>query len=123
MTNAVDQPTVNTPVVNDKGYALAVYLLYLIGFLTGITALVGVIIAYVKKPTASGFLQSHFQFQVRTFWIGLFYLAIGSFLLFLYIGGPILLWWFVWTLVRTIKGLILLNDGRPIPQPASWLFG
>ncbi|RTL50103.1 MAG: hypothetical protein EKK40_13800 [Bradyrhizobiaceae bacterium] len=112
-----------TPAANDKGYALAVYLLYLIGFLTGITALVGVIIAYVKKPTATGFLQSHFQFQVRTFWIGLLYLGVGSFLLFLYVGGPILLWWFVWTLVRTIKGLILLNDGRPIPQPTSWLFG
>lgn len=123
MTNAVDQPAVKAPVVNDKGYALSVYLLYLIGFLTGITALVGVIIAYVKKPTASGFLQSHFQFQVRTFWIGLLYLGVGSFLLFLYIGGPILLWWFVWTLVRTIKGLILLNDGRPIPRPTSWLFG
>jgi uncharacterized membrane protein len=123
MTNAISQPAVEAPAVNDKGYALAVYLLYLIGFLTGITALVGVIIAYVKKPTASGFLQSHFQFQVRTFWIGLLYLGVGSFLLFLYIGGPILLWWFVWTLIRTIKGLILLNDGRPIPKPASWLFG
>lgn len=123
MTNAVDRPAVETPAANDKGYALAVYLLYLIGFLTGITALVGVIIAYVKKPTATGFLQSHFQFQVRTFWIGLLYLGVGSFLLFLYVGGPILLWWFVWTLVRTIKGLILLNDGRPIPQPTSWLFG
>jgi uncharacterized membrane protein len=123
VTNIVEQPATETPGVNDKGFAVAVYLLYLIGFFTGITALVGVIIAYVKKPTASGVPQSHFQFQVRTFWIGLLYLAIGSFLLFLYIGGPILLWWFVWTLVRAIKGLILLNDGRPIPQPASWLFG
>ena len=123
MTNTVDQQAGETPAVNDKGDALAVHLHYLIGFLTGITALVRVISAYVKKPPASDFLQSHFQFQVRTFWIGLLYLGVGSFLLFLYIGGPILLWWLVWTLVRVIKGLILLNDGRPIPQPTSWLFG
>ncbi len=123
MTNVIEQPTPQAPSTNDKGYALAVYLLFLIGFFTGITALVGVIIAYVKKPTASGILQSHFQFQVHTFWIGLLYLVAGSFLLYFFIGGAILLWWLVWTLVRVIKGLILLNDGRAIPQPTSWLFG
>jgi uncharacterized membrane protein len=123
VTNVTEQPTPHAPSTNDKGFALAVYLLYLIGFFTGITALVGIIIAYVKKPTASGILQSHFQFQVHTFWIGLLYLVAGSFLLYFFIGGAILLWWLVWTLVRVIKGLILLNDGRAIPQPTSWLFG
>jgi uncharacterized membrane protein len=39
------------------------------------------------------------------------------------VGFLILLWWFVWTLVRVIKGMILLNDQRPIANPTSWLFG
>lgn len=123
MTNAVDRTAQDMPVANEKGYALAIYILYIIAFFVGITALVGVIIAHVKKPTAPSIFQSHFQFQIYTFWIGLLYLVIGSFTLYFIIGGAVLLWWFVWTLVRVIKGLILLNDGRPIPQPTSWLFG
>jgi uncharacterized membrane protein len=123
MTTAIEPPVPAEPAVNDRGFALAVYILYLVGFLTGITALIGIIIAYVKAPTAPADLKSHFQFQIRTFWIGLVYLCVGSFLLYLVVGIPILLWWFVWTLVRIIKGLILLNDRRPIANPTSWLFG
>ena len=123
MTNSVDASAAQQPAVNDKGFALAVYVLYLIGFFTGFTALVGVIIAYVKAPTASVDLKTHFQFQVRTFWIGLLYLCSGWLLVYFIIGAPILIWWFVWTLVRGIRGLILLNDRRPIANPTSWLFG
>jgi uncharacterized membrane protein len=121
VTDFIEQQ--QAPATNDKGFAFAVYLLYLIGFFTIITALVGVIIAYVKVPTAGGILRSHFQFQVRTFWVGLLYFVAGFASLYFFIGAAILLWWTVWTLVRVIKGLILLNDGRAIPQPTSWLFG
>jgi hypothetical protein len=36
---------------------------------------------------------------------------------------PLLAWWFVWTLVRAIRGLSLLNDAKPIPKPRSLMFG
>lgn len=123
MTDAVEAPTTDRPTVNDRGFALAVYVLYIAGFFTGITALIGAIIAYVKAPTAAPDLKTHFQFQVRTFWVGILYLCAGWLLLYVAIGAAILLWWFVWTLVRIIKGLILLNDRRPIANPTSWLFG
>jgi uncharacterized membrane protein len=34
-----------------------------------------------------------------------------------------LLWWFIWTLVRCVKGLLALNAHEPIANPKSWLFG
>jgi hypothetical protein len=42
---------------------------------------------------------------------------------YFFIGAIVLSWWTIWTLVRIIKGAILLHDQRPIPQPTSWLFG
>ena len=39
------------------------------------------------------------------------------------VGIAILLWWFVWSLVRNIKGVLALNENKPIANPASWLFG
>lgn len=123
MTNLntpTSQPTLQ---VNDTAFAFAVYALYLIGFFTGFTAAIGVIIAHVRAPTAQGIWQSHFQFQIRTFWIGLLYVVLGYLLMAFIIGFAVLAWWAIWTLVRVIKGAIFLNDRRPIPQPASWLFG
>lgn len=123
MTSAYDQTNNDQATKNDWGYALAVYILYLLGFVTVITALVGVIIASVKTPSSGELMQSHFRFQVHTFWIGLLYFVAGSVLLFFYIGAIVWLWWTIWTLIRVIKGMILLNDGKPIASPTSWLFG
>jgi uncharacterized membrane protein len=111
------------PVVSDNTLAVVVYLLYGISYFTGITALIGVIIAHVKVDDADPVVRSHYQFQIRTFWIGLLYLALGIVLSVVLIGVPILMWWFVWSLVRIIKGWLLLMEDRPIVNPASWLFG
>src|SRR5437660_8644927 len=65
------------PIVSDNNLAVAVYLLYGAGYFTVISALIGVIIAHVKVDDADPVLRSHYQFQIRTFWIGLLYNAIG----------------------------------------------
>jgi uncharacterized membrane protein len=111
------------PIVSDDVLAVAVYVLYCAGYFTGISALVGVVIAHLKVDDSDPMLRSHYQFQIRTFWIGLLYLAIGFPLCLLLVGIPILVWWMVWSLVRIIKGIIALNEGRPIANPRSWLFG
>ncbi|MGB6536447.1 MAG: hypothetical protein WBF58_10860 [Xanthobacteraceae bacterium] len=102
---------------------LVVYILYFVSYVVGITALVGVIIAHVQVGQADPVLHTHYQWQIRTFWIGLLYLVIGVILTFIIIGIPILLFWFVWTLVRSIMGVLALNENRPIARPTSWLFG
>jgi uncharacterized membrane protein len=111
------------PIVSSNDLAIIVYLLYGAGYFTGISALIGVIIAHVKAADADPVLQSHYRFQIRTFWIGLLYLVLGIPLCMLLVGLPILVWWFVWSLVRIIKGFLLINEHKPIPNPESWLFG
>ena len=120
-----NKPVVATepPLVSNHGLVLAVYILYLVGFLTGITALIGVIIASLQRDKTDRISRSHFQFQITTFWIGLLYLIVGAITAHFAIGALIIVWWFVWTIIRCVKGLLALNEGRPIAQPNSWWFG
>lgn len=113
----------NQPVVTNPQLALVVYILYLVAYVTGITGLVGVIIAHVQVGSADPLLASHYRFQIRTFWIGLLYLVVGWVLVFILVGFLVLLWWFIWSLIRNIKGILALNENRPIANPTSWLFG
>jgi uncharacterized membrane protein len=39
------------------------------------------------------------------------------------VGILVLLWWFFWSLIRSIKGILALNENRAIQNPTSWLFG
>ena len=107
---------------NGKQLALLNYILYFIGFFVGVTALVGLIIAYLKKSEAAGWVQSHFVYQIRTFWIGLLWLVIGGLTSFVLIGYLLLVWWFVFTLVRCVKGVVRLSDNRPIEDPLTWFW-
>lgn len=110
-------------IVDDRGLALAVYILYFIGYFTGITALIGVIIAHLQAPVAESTIKTHYIFQIRTFWIGIFYLVVGIVSIYFVVGGFVLLWGVVWSLIRNIKGLLALNRNQPIANPESWLFG
>lgn len=109
--------------VSNYGLVLTVYILYLVGFLMGITVLVGLIIAYLQRDQTDRVSQSHFQFQITTFWIGLLYFFVGFITIHIGIGALILLWWVIWTVIRCVKGLLALNMGEPIRNPNSWWFG
>ena len=111
------------PALSNTTVATIVYILYLAAYITGITAIVGVIIAHLKAGAPDPVLRSHYRFQIGTFWVGLLYLIIGGVLSFVLVGYLILFWWFVWSLIRNIKGLLALNEGQPIDNPASWMFG
>ena len=115
--------TARPPMLSDYGLALSVYVLYLLGFFTGLTAAIGLIIASMQVDRVDPVIRSHFRFQIRTFWIGLLFLFAGVVTLHVAIGGLILLWWVVWTLIRCVKGLLALNAGEPIGDPESWFFG
>ena len=78
--------------------------------------LIGVIIAHVKIGNADPLTRTHYQFQIRTFWIGILYLVVGAVLAVVVIGILVLLWWFIWSLVRNVKGVLALNDNKPIRE-------
>ena len=123
MSSDIPPPAVPRPIVSDDTLAVVVYVLYCIGYFTGVSALIGVVIAHVKVDEAEPMLRSHYQFLIRTFWIGALYITIGFALSLVLIGIPILIWWFVWSLIRITKGFIAINEHRPIANPQSWLFG
>jgi uncharacterized membrane protein len=109
--------------MSNKTLTLVVYILYFVAYFTGITAIVGVIIAHVQVGSADPISATHYRFQIRTFWIGLLYGVIGVVLSWVLIGFLVLLWLFVWSLIRNVKGVLALNEDKPIANPASWLFG
>ena len=107
---------------NDAGTAKIVYILYMVGLVMGITGIVGVVLAYVNKDNAPEWLKSHYQFQIRTFWIGALYIFVGCLFALLLVGYLVLLFWVVWLIVRCIKGLQALDSQQPHPNPKSWMF-
>ena len=111
------------PIVDDRGLAFAVYILYFVGYLTGITSLIAVTIAYLQQYSAGPELRSHYAFQVRTFWIGVIFLVVGGLLFISGIGVLVLLAGFFWSLMRNVKGILALNRNEPIANPNSWMFG
>jgi uncharacterized membrane protein len=115
--------TSKAPVIADRGLVLTIYILYFVGYFIGITTFIGAMIAYLQAPSAESTMKSHYIFQIRTFWIGLLYVIGGVLLLYQIIGGFILLWGFVWSVIRNIKGVLALNRYAPITNPKSWLFG
>ncbi|MEX8492708.1 DUF4870 family protein [Sphaerotilus sp.] len=96
-----------------------VYALQALSFLWGVTAVVGIVINYIKREDVQGTLyQNHFDWQIRTFWWGMLWTAIGFALSFVLIGLPILFAVWVWTIYRVVKGWLKLNDGKPVqPSP------
>lgn len=105
-----------------KGSAKIVYILYMVGLLFAITGIIGVVMAYINKDDAPEWLKTHYQFQIRTFWIGALYIFLGSILSLIIIGWFVLLFWAVWLIIRSVKGMKALELEKPIEHPTSWLF-
>lgn len=98
-----------------KSLTQVVYVLYALSYFTGITAIVGIIINYVKKDDAAGtWLESHFRWQIRTFWFGLLWAVIGAMTAFIAIGFAVLFANFCWIIYRIVKGWLNLNDNKPM---------
>jgi len=112
---------ISTPGATGAGTTIAkiIYILYLVGIFIALTGLVGMIMAYVNRSGAPRWLQSHYRFQIRTFWIGLLYLLVGAVLTGIGVGWLIILGWLIWLVVRCAEGLRYLDRGEAHPNPAT----
>ena len=106
----------------ESGMALAVYILYLVGLVFGITFLIGVVLAYVSRGSAPGWLASHYSFQIRTFWIGFLFTVVSILTTFIFVGYLLLLLSVIWLIVRCAKGISALNRRQPIGNVETWMF-
>jgi len=89
-------------------------------FLTGWPSIIAVILNYVKRGEARGtWLESHFRWQIRTFWFGLLWCAVGGVLCITLVGIPVALGiWLgagLWAIYRIVRGWLALRDRRPVP--------
>lgn len=111
MTNASTQTDLQ-PLINAT---ILVYALQAAGFFVGVTFIAAVIVNYVKREDVQGtWLESHFRWQIRTFWYGLLWSVIGAITFPILIGMFILAANFIWILYRIIKGWLRLNDKKGI---------
>ncbi len=89
-------------------------------FLTGWPSIIAVILNYVKRSEVRGtWLDSHYSWQIRTFWYALLWLAIGAILFVTVVGIPVaIVLWFatgIWVLYRIIRGWLALTSQRVLP--------
>ena len=90
-----------------------VYLLQAIAIFTALPLFIAVIINYIKKGDVKGTLsESHFQWQIRTFWYSLLWGIIGAVLVFVLVGYAILFINYIWVIYRIIKGWLRLSSGQ-----------
>lgn len=111
-----------SPARDGSGNAKIVYFLYIGAVVFGVLAIAGVIVAYVSRNGAAEWAGDHYRFQIRTFWIGLLYCAVGAATAFILIGWLVLVAALLWWIVRAVKGLQYLGQGLPYPKVESWLW-
>lgn len=101
-----------------KKVSTIVYALQAGGFLFAyIPHIVAAVVIYQKKDEAAGtWLESHFKWQLRTFWYGLLWAAIGFIFVITIVGTvvgvPIMIVNAVWIIYRVVKGWLRQNDGK-----------
>jgi uncharacterized membrane protein len=92
-------------------------------FVFGWPSIIAVVINYVKKGEARGtWLESHFRWQIRTFWFALAWVIAAGIAFLTVIGIPVALGLIfvlgVWAIYRIARGWLALKDRRPMPLPA-----
>ncbi|HSC93883.1 MAG TPA: hypothetical protein VLC73_02840 [Burkholderiales bacterium] len=94
---------------------MIVYILQIASIAVGITLIAAVIINYVKRRDVEGtWLESHFRWQIRTFWWSLLWFGVGLALLIVIVGIFVLIAAAMWLLYRAIKGWLELEERRPL---------
>lgn len=92
-------------------------------FLFGVPSIIAVVMNYLRRDDARGtWLESHFSWQLRTFWFALFWVVVVSLLslplLVVLIGfltfkvGIIIIG--IWVIYRVARGWLKLKDGQPV---------
>ena len=96
-----------------RKYTYLVYILQALSFVTLVTAVIGLIINYIKRDDVRGsWLESHFRWQQATFWYGLLWTTLGVLTTPLMVGYAVLAAATIWLIYRIARGWIYLVDGK-----------
>jgi uncharacterized membrane protein len=90
-------------------------------FLTGWPSIIAVILNYVKRGDVRGtWLESHFRWQIRTFWFGLLWVSLCVLFVIATLGIGIVIAWLplaivsLWFIYRIVRGWVALRDRKPM---------
>lgn len=98
-----------------KTLTTVIYALYAASFVIGITSIVAIVMNYVKKEDVAGTLfESHFRWQIRTFWFGILWGVLGGITFIIIIGWFVLAADCIWIIYRIVKGWLRLIDDKPM---------
>ncbi len=90
------------------------------GFVFGLPSLIAVFLNYLKRGDVAGtWLESHFSWQIRTFWFTLLWLVISGLVMLTIIGIPIAAWVMIpilglWVGYRVVRGWLALSGVQPV---------
>jgi len=133
MNNPIDSPRDGLITLTHVMYGLHAFsavtgmlspALIVTAFLTGWPSIIAVIINYVKRSDVRGtWLESHFSWQLRTFWFALLWLVIGAIAFVTVLGIPVaIVVWIgtgLWVLYRLIRGWLGLLEKKAMPVSAK----
>ncbi|MBE0463815.1 MAG: DUF4870 family protein [Halomonadaceae bacterium] len=105
----------------DTTMAMVNYGLYLASFLVGFSMFVGVIIAYVYRGKGPAWLDEHYRYQIRTFWIGCVYGCIALVLTLALVGFLLFFALAAWIIIRCVIGFKALQEQRAPANVDTWL--
>lgn len=109
-------PTTDEKLASLKTINHVTYALYAASLFMGITAVVAIVLNYIKRDDARGtWLESHFRWQISTFWWGLLWLVVGAITWIILIGWVVWGVAGIWFIYRIAKGWLNLNDNKPMP--------
>jgi len=99
---------------DNKNITQVIYGLYAASLIVGVTYIVAIVLNYVKREDVVGTMyESHFRWQIRTFWFSLLWSVVGAILLVAF-GLGILVWIAsgIWFIYRIVKGWLRLSEGK-----------
>lgn len=111
-----------TPAENESTIKIVkvIYILNFVSLILPICSLIAVVLAYIFRDDAYSYLKSHFQFLIRSFWIGVLYFTVAGILCLVVVGFVLLALATIWWIVRNARGLKNALQGQEMLNPATW---
>jgi uncharacterized membrane protein len=98
---------------DNKNITQVIYGLYAASLIVGVTYIVAIVLNYIKKDDVVGTVyESHFRWQIRTFWFSLLWGCVGWITVFIVVGFFVWIASGIWFIYRIVKGWLRLTEGK-----------
>jgi len=82
---------------------------------------VGIVLAYINRGKSEAWVETHYTWAIRTFWLGILYGLISMVLMIVGIGFLLMFVVAIWVVIRCVVGLQAATRNEPMKNPQSWI--